>query len=490
MPENDSDFDEFDISVEDEALFHSLTNQFDHNVSPPSAEVEVGVASPTLFSKAIISSPREAPGPSNPGTSLVPSRPGTEKEDNPERERKPNNVARAEERNRSEETTEEEADRLAMAKDSRPPIERFRTKPKKTLSVSDLTSGQWCELQYEYTLTQLPFGRRVKTKAMKGGTKVHEKLERQVHMPVKVTVTKHEDGFGLRLWNIVQGLRTLREINLTRELEVWGLVDGNIVNGVIDHLQVDYVEPKDAGGDAAQPHITQHFSSSQSTTKGGERRILLTDVKTTRLKPFGKGLPGGSALVQNRLQLYLYYNFICDMADGNLDLLDIFQRYSMDPDAVFSDAYLAQVAEVHPEIFDEMMPDSSVASKAASSATDSHVKYRTLREMIPLYQDEMRKAFPRGSRDIVPQATIEYRNRGSGEIVGARTLDLDSAEIQPHLDKYMEWWYGKRPAEGVPIEEAYKCGICDFAESCTWRESMDQEILARARAKLEAKMAQ
>ena len=44
------------------------------------------------------------------------------------------------------------------------------------------------------------------------------------------------DIFGLKLWDVIQGLRTLRDTGLTREMEVWGVVDGHLVSGIIDSL--------------------------------------------------------------------------------------------------------------------------------------------------------------------------------------------------------------------------------------------------------------
>ena len=55
--------------------------------------------------------------------------------------------------------------------DLRSPLERFRTKPKKALSVTDLISPSWCELQYWYALTKC--GKKRRTPAMRQGSKVH-----------------------------------------------------------------------------------------------------------------------------------------------------------------------------------------------------------------------------------------------------------------------------------------------------------------------------
>ncbi len=123
--------------------------------------------------------------------------------------------------------------------DTRSPLERFRTAPKKPLSVTDLISPSWCELQYWYTLTK--HGRKKRTPAMKQGTVVHKSLEDQVHKTVPITIQSKEDAWGLRIWNTIQGLRTLRDRGMTRELEIWGVVDGQVISGVIDELS--YLAP-------------------------------------------------------------------------------------------------------------------------------------------------------------------------------------------------------------------------------------------------------
>ena len=104
--------------------------------------------------------------------------------------------------------------------DTRSPLERFRRPPKKPLSVTDLISPAWCELQYYYTLSK--HGKKKRTPAMKQGTKIHKALEDEVHRMEPVTILTKEDGWGLRIWNVIQGLRTLKETGCTRELEIWG----------------------------------------------------------------------------------------------------------------------------------------------------------------------------------------------------------------------------------------------------------------------------
>lgn len=122
------------------------------------------------------------------------------------------------------------------------PLERFRRPPNKAFSVTDLISPAWCELQYWYTLTK--FGRKRRTPAMKKGITIHKTFEDEIYTTVAVEITTKEDALALRLWNVIQGLRTLREYGLTRELEVWGVVDGQLVNGVIDELSYECPDPE------------------------------------------------------------------------------------------------------------------------------------------------------------------------------------------------------------------------------------------------------
>ena len=187
--------------------------------------------------------------------------------------------------------------------DVRSPLARFRTFPRKPLSVSDLTSGAWCEVQYEYTLTRLPGGRRTRTAAMKGGTKVHTRLEEEVHTTVRIDATTREDFLGIKLWNMIQGLRTLRETGLTRELEIWGVIPGTpdgggqsdrsdfepqVVNGIIDALS--YHSPDPAFEELLEstglsPASTQEGSATKSPARTPRKRGRPKSPKTPTTSP-------------------------------------------------------------------------------------------------------------------------------------------------------------------------------------------------------------
>ncbi|CAM1511759.1 Fc.00g092720.m01.CDS01 [Cosmosporella sp. VM-42] len=387
--------------------------------------------------------------------------------------------------------------------DGRSPLQRFRSYPRKPLTVSDLTSGAWCELQYWYTLTRLPGGRRTRTAAMRQGSKVHQKLEDEVHTTVKIDILTKEDGFGLKLWNLVQGLRTLRDTGLTRELEVWGMVDDNLVNGIIDGVSYDNPNPEfeeelssqESQGDYRQSSLTDYFPPKKSETKMHPGpKIYLTDVKTR-----GSLAPVSNALLRPaKIQLLLYHRFLSDMAAGKLNFLKVLRRYGLDPDDPFSDTFIAQVGSLHDEIFVDASSSSeldtndfesgsrhpSAFDTTSSSPGPDLLKYRTLRELLPLVCHELELTFPHGEHSLGHMLRVQYVYRADGRELDQHDFPVSRQALEAYLAKYMGWWRGERKANGVEIEEAFKCRTCEFVSDCSWRQGMDEDRVRKAQQKV------
>lgn len=383
--------------------------------------------------------------------------------------------------------------------DSRSPLERFRTRPKKPLSVTDIISPAWCELQYWYSLTK--YGRIKKTPAMKKGSKIHKKVEEEVHVSVPVQTATAEDRFGLRLWNIITGLRTLRATGLTRELEVLGLVDGEVIIGVIDEitstcpdaefeatLNAENSTPKrgrkkaskkEADDLATQPTIAEFYArskvsvgqdstqSSQIAAQDAKKALYLVDIKTRR----SKTLPKGDQVRPTRMQLMIYWRLLTGLAAGKVEGRHIFERYNLDATRYFSDVFLAAIGNIH----------GITDNDEGADAMDEIIEHNNIESLWTLMTTEFSKTL--SPADLSPLLTVEYRDStGSGEIIGKRSFAYDAEELDPYVESEMKWWRGNRSAQGVEIEEAYKCGFCEFAETCSWRidkfaESLEQKGL-------------
>ncbi|KAL4762606.1 exonuclease V [Aspergillus foveolatus] len=284
-----------------------------------------------------------------------------------------------------------EDSKVRVSLDTRSPVERFRRPPNKAFSVTDLISPAWCEVQYWYTLTK--HGRKRRTAAMKKGSTIHKTLEDEIYTTVPVEVTTKEDALALRIWNVIQGLRTLREFGITRELEIWGLVDGELVNGVIDQLcyecpdteleasaasyyaeaaasravlpeyqmsLTDYLLSPAQGGKRladmsrheVEPQAAEDPVSSQSTAELQQLpRIYLTDIKTrgSNSTPTVKS----SSFRPTLLQLQLYYHMLNRLVltdDVTIELLA--SRYDLDHEKTFTDAFICEVGSLNDQFFD------------------------------------------------------------------------------------------------------------------------------------------
>lgn len=384
---------------------------------------------------------------------------------------------------KSDDSDIEELGARDLFRDERSPLLRFRTFPKKPFSVTDMTSGgAWCELQYYYTLTRLPWGRKTKTAIMRQGSRVHKKLEDQVHTTVRIDVDTKEDLFGLKLWNFIQGLRTLRDTGLTRELEVWGMIDGHLCTGIIDSLS--YSCPN---SDFEEEVISSSQESCQDNgaakvRQTSSRIVYLCDVKT-RGKPYP---PKGSAMLRPvKIQLFLYYRFLAEMIKGNLDFFRVFRRLNVDPDEDFSDEFIAQVGGLHDEVFYDADPDSSQESNDGGDGPSSDlIKYRTLRELLPLLWEEVRLTFSDGVDSLGLLLSVDYRFRDDGSIIGSYTFPMDDKALDLHIAADMQWWKGERQPVGVDIEDAFKCRFCEFRDNCSWTARINEERLVKAREKI------
>ncbi|KAF5876270.1 putative exonuclease v protein [Botrytis fragariae] len=392
--------------------------------------------------------------------------------------------------------------------DTRSPLERFRTAPKKPLSVTDLVSPAWCELQYWYTLTKL--GRRKQTPAMKQGSAVHKVLEDQVHRSVQIEIQTKEDAWGLRIWNVIQGLRTLRETGQTRELEIWGTIDGLVVNGIIDELS--YICPdvemevsllgkteeksqkknkkKKKSPPAEQVSISDFFKGMEGSSiseatrikiRKQSNKVYICDVKTRGVRT----LPNDAAFRPTRVQLMLYHHLLGNLATNSVDFSVLAARYGLDTGKAFSDTFIAQVGSMNEDdegIYQDALEEQDDSGPSSSQDSMSVLlAHNNLNALWSVMISEFQITFPDGAGSLGRILKTEYRSRDDGEIVGIKTIPMDNEELSSYLEEELRWWKGERKAKGVQLDEAFKCRSCDFAEGCEWRLQRVVEATEKAR---------
>ena len=375
---------------------------------------------------------------------------------------------------------------------------------------------------------------------MKQGTAVHKTLEEQVHATVAVDVRTKEDSWGLRIWNVIQGLRTLRETGMTRELEIWGTKDGQVVNGVIDELsyicpdrELEHAEERKTGSKMTstdQTTITEFLGVSgsleangarvlqslQSSAQDRGRRVYLMDVKTRGVKT----LPKGPTFRPTQLQLMLYHQMLSRLSTNDVEPGIIFNRHNLDFEAPFTDGFIAQVGSLNEDFYDpsvlssqQSQADSNVVDSSkessyqsiAASTSSSYItapsqqeqsqpsfastqdsmaqllNHNSVRALWDLMIQEFNHTFPRGARSLGNVLKAEYRDPSSGEIKGDKTFMYDEKILDGYLQSEMQWWRGERAAEGVNPNEAFKCGSCEFFDECSWRKNKIEDAVAKMR---------
>jgi exonuclease V len=327
---------------------------------------------------------------------------------------------------------------------------------------------------------------------------VHKKLEDQVHTTVKVDIQTKEDAWALRIWNVIQGLKTLRDTGLTRELEIWGTIDGLVVSGIIDELS--YICPdteleeklqKSGAQDEPPPNqttIADFFKASGGTsiseaTRSKKRtetkKVYLGDVKTRSVR----SLPSETAFRPTKMQLQLYHHLLSALATNTVDFALFTERYQLDPQKVFSDSFIVQVGTLNDEIYESSIPEGSQESPPISSqdSMSTLLAHNTLSSLWSLMIDEFQTTLPDGDASLGQILKAEYRSRDTGEIVGVKTFAMNEQHLKAYLESEMQWWKGEREAKGVVVEEAYKCRSCDFAENCEWRLKKVEEAKEKVR---------
>ncbi|KAG9247654.1 exonuclease V a 5' deoxyribonuclease-domain-containing protein [Calycina marina] len=378
--------------------------------------------------------------------------------------------------------------------DTRSPLQRFRAEPRKALSVTDLVSPAWCQLQYWYTLT-IP-GKKKRTSAMRQGSVVHRKLEEEIYTTVKIEIQTKEDAWGLRIWNVIQGLRTLRETGQTRELEVWGTFDGLVVNGVIDELSYvcpnleleQSLEKKTAQKELLpdKPTIAEFLKNQKATIFGASptpaasyrgEKIYICDVKTRAVET----LPAESAFRPTKMQLMLYHSMLESLGTSQIDFDIIKTRYKLETEKKFSDSFIAQVGNLNSEAVYDKPEASQESGQWSRDSITTLLAHNSLSALWGLMIQEFQITMPKGTKSLGDVLKAEYRSRENGQILGAKTFLMDTIGLKAYVQREIQWWKGEREAEGVVIEEAFKCRSCDFADGCDWRLKKVDEAKEKAR---------
>ncbi|TQS36552.1 hypothetical protein Golomagni_02993 [Golovinomyces magnicellulatus] len=372
-------------------------------------------------------------------------------------------------------TSKKRPSKSSREPDVRSPFQRFRSRAHRGLTVTDLISPAWCEMKYWYTLS-LPEVLKP-TPAMERGNRIHRNLENEIHTLIPVKVHIREDTLGLKIWNIIQGLRTLRAQGRTREFQVWGIVDNKLVGGKIDEISFtnpitnirEHVEGSEL--DENKPTCEGNFADNETSNadvaksihSSPTKKVYICDVKTRSTR----SLPSEVTFRPTKYQLMLYHRFLSAITSEQFDLEVLTKYYKLDSSRTFSDSFIAQLC-----CLDETQIQDSELSSCSSTAQSLKpliLDHNNLSSLWSLMLAEFKRTFPEGPASLSTQLKVEYRSGEDGNIIGTKTFLMNESDLTAYLKHHMEWWRGERMPEGVVLEEAYKCRNCEFADICEWR---------------------
>ncbi|OCB87070.1 hypothetical protein A7U60_g5805 [Sanghuangporus baumii] len=88
-----------------------------------------------------------------------------------------------------------------------------------------------------------------------------------------------------------------------------------------------------------------------------------------------------------------------------------------------------------------------------------------------------------GENESSSQSDDDSPKRPSAFIIGTKKFQYDEGLLSAHLSSVLAWWHGKRPPNGVSIEDVGRCNSCEYKNGCEWREQKALETLEKAKAK-------
>ncbi|TPX32539.1 hypothetical protein SmJEL517_g04393 [Synchytrium microbalum] len=316
------------------------------------------------------------------------------------------------------------------------PIAKFKTPWPSRISVTDIAYLTWCESQT--ILEKVTRKPRRQTKAMSIGQEIHKTLELELGPPIEVAVTTKEDVWGLRFLNAVFSIDSL--VNgggLAREIPVLGRVGDFLVFGIIDEV-------------------------IKRESEDGSCTWHLRDTKT-RMR---RSLPGEVSSRMGKLQVATYRKMFLEMP--SLDQSFVFTKLGLDQTKPLSQPLVDQFKLLGLDTSSNATSSSSGSngSNCSSSpvrATSSFKTARTIHNQVTL-----NKLFPivQSYFELIPTISetleLSYVHQKSKEVIDVVRFVYDGGVLDGVLEQARSLFNGERVADGVSVEEAYKCQSCDY----------------------------
>ncbi|MGC8730360.1 MAG: PD-(D/E)XK nuclease family protein [Candidatus Micrarchaeia archaeon] len=264
----------------------------------------------------------------------------------------------------------------------------------RSIRISDIASQYWCEKQME--LKHL-FAQK-KNEYMKEGTLLHEALEEEVNIPVVMEPKTYADSLYKSIYTSYLGLKEITKNRLTRELIIFGSLNGFKIVGKIDQL-----EYKDG-------------------------KIIIEEDKTKA----GDFIPEGVQSTPHKVQLILYKKMLEDISHSKYTIENFRVAYGT-KNLKLSEAFINQL-------------DAMGIEKRLQDIEQIAGEYFKIIS----------------SLKISDTTKVRYINQFTRKEIGAQTFLYNEEEANEIIKFVLKYWNGEREAMPVPFEERWKCRYCQF----------------------------
>uniref|UniRef100_A0AAZ3RGV5 Exonuclease V n=1 Tax=Oncorhynchus tshawytscha TaxID=74940 RepID=A0AAZ3RGV5_ONCTS len=302
----------------------------------------------------------------------------------------------------------------ALSVPNQSPMGRFL---KRHLSVTQLCEQSWCEIKMAYGFIK-PKVRMLEMQNTEVTTGASIYLARELEVKpnvVTVAAVTREDREALKLINMLQMVPALEAGQLVREFPVFGVLEGMFFMGVVDELY---------------------------RSDSGE--LVLSELKTRS----HNSLPRPAQTKGHALQVCMYKLLFDSMVKGSVKRDHLLHNLQLDPNRV-----LGSDLQTHTQ---------SLGLQAV-----------TFRELL----DHLLVVLTCSNLHAIDKLRLENSHQSSGKLIGTREVAFEEAQLRTNIRGYLAYWRGERVPQGVEVEEAWKCRMCRYEETCNWRRDRSQRLM-------------
>ncbi len=242
------------------------------------------------------------------------------------------------------------------------------------------------------------YGQKI-TKEIKKGRQIHGELESETNIPIVLMPKTYADVMYKGLYTSYMALKTLQQNKKTREVQIYGAINGFKLVGKIDQLDI----------------------------KDGE--VIVQEDKTRG----NDNIPSDAQILSHKAQVVLYRKLLGDIKEGRYTLKD------------FESAYKTSELPITLE-FKRQLESLQVDKDLMSVNSAAEALFGSIGEL----------------GKISDTLCIRYINQFSGNVISLHKIKYSDEEAQQMLDFVLRYWKGEREALPVPMEEKWKCNFCAF----------------------------